>query len=258
MGHVWNGVRVGSVAACLALAGGTVGGQQSEVAPYFFYLPSQDDNSALSMECHGTPPFNSMSCRFTQVTVSRPASGDAKSQQEAIAELDSMPWDKLRALRDDMCGNLNAPKTREWRLIPRQGSAKAAGQARALAMIRPICGCRDAACVRAQFSAYLALERETCKVWVNTFDVDFKRASRERRWVSNSEPEGLCNVVTAIVIEQEAGDKAGVKWTYTQTRLAADTTSPLCKAFELNVPAVNSWKALGTISLDCKSIEFGL
>jgi hypothetical protein len=212
------------------------------------------------MECAGTAPFNMMHCRFTEVSVSRPQSADAKSQQDAIAELKDMPWEKLRSVRDDMCAKLDAPPS-DSTLVPRDGTAKSAARGRALAMIRPLCGCRDATCVRAWWEDYLALERETCKVWVNSIDVDFKRVPGARKWISKSEPEGVCKAVTVIVIELDPADKSavGIQWTYTETTVTADTTaSPLCKAFELNVPTVYSWKALPSSFIECKNVEFGL
>ena len=47
------------------------------------------------------------------------------------------------------------------------------------------------------------------------------------------------------------------KWTYTQTRITADTTSALCEGMDKKEPLVNSWMIEDQMLLDCKLIEFG-
>ena len=185
-------IRLGGVVILVALPRVTVLAQEVELVPNFFHLPSQDDISAISMDCDGTPPFTRMHCRFTQLAVSRPGPSDGKSHQEALAELERMPWPELRAMRDDMCKNLDTNLGSDQQLLPNDGSQKAATRARTIAMVKQLCQCTEATCARRELSSYVALARETCKVWMNSYEADFKRASTMRRWVSDSTPYGSC------------------------------------------------------------------
>lgn len=73
-----------------------LGGEDWRIAPSFTYLPSREDNSALSMECDGRRPFDEMRCTFTQVTVSKPSVDDTKELEESLRELGTAREAELR------------------------------------------------------------------------------------------------------------------------------------------------------------------
>ena len=221
--------------------------------PHFYYLANQHENSALSMDCEGDPPYLSIRCHFTQVVVSRQK--QAPPSQKDIAEFLAEPWEKVRKLRDDMCTTVGRGPAADS-LPPAPGSAKAAARTHYLSVVKPMCACSDAPCVWRVMQSIV--NEQTCTVWANTFDLSFSRAPGERKWISDSKPEGLCNVVTIAVIELDPKDTSEVLWTYTQTRLTADKTSSLCQHLEIGVPLVNSWRAAGSSLLDCKFVTFGL
>jgi hypothetical protein len=221
--------------------------------PSFLYLPSQNDNSALSMDCDGQPPFSTLHCSFTQVTVSRSSQTEEK-RQSFVKDLSSAPWTELQKTLAEMCPKLDgrAPEM----LMPDPGSAKAASRAELISRARPLCACKDVTCARAEFATFFGgLERDQCAVWTNAFERDFTRAPGERKWVSNPGPQGLCNVVDVVVIES---DESGWLWTYTQTRVTLDRSNKLCESKEPNLKMVYSSHAVDTGFAKCSSIKFGL
>jgi hypothetical protein len=218
--------------------------------PSFTYLSHQTDNAALSMDCDGAPPYDTITCHFTQVTVHK--SPEDKSGREAIRKLAAEPWEKVKAERDGLCQPI-PPEA-----LPATGPAKVAAFHAFLKDREALCECTDAPCVAREFERFLDLDQRTCHVRTNTFSADLRRVGRERKWISGTEPSGMCSAVNVTVIEIDPSDKAGFyKWTFTQTRVSADTSTDFCKDLEVNVPAIFSWKAPERSLMDCRLIEFG-
>lgn len=70
--------------------------------------------------------------------------------------------------------------------------------------------------------------------------------------MSDTEPQGLCGIITVAVIESENGHY----WSYTQTRLGMRENNKFCKGYEIGVPFKFSQQSgLFDIS-SCKMIEF--
>lgn len=204
------------------------------------------------MDCDGEPPFSTIHCKFTQATVTR-SSPTEDERRKMIDALKAEPWEKLRMSLNEICRKIREQSPAN--LPPKEGSDKAASWVQFLERAKPLCACQTAECARQQFTTFFTgLEDGLCKVRTNTFEREFTRTPGRKKWISNPGPEGICDAVTVIVIEAE---ESGYLWTYTQTRVTADTTSELCKGFEFNVPVVYSWKALETVFADCKSIKFG-
>lgn len=247
--------RVAALLACVALALVPASVAEDLLGPpRFSHLPSKTENSALSMECEGSAPYSAITCHFTQVMISPPSADEIKSSDAAAKDLEGAPWEELRKLRKDACDNVLSAKSRIN--PPGLTAGKVALRNSFVGAMARACECRDAPCVRSVWISLL--RRRSCRVWANTFTVEFRRVPGEQKWISKAEPEGLCNVVTVIVIELDPTDtKLGMKWTYSQTRVAVDTSSPLCKGFELNAPLANAWDEPSATMLTCDDFTFG-
>jgi hypothetical protein len=80
----------------------------------------------------------------------------------------------------------------------------------------------------------------TCTITTNRYEKDFLRMS-ETRWVSNSEPDGLCGVVTATTLQKdpESGDQS---WTIESHKVVTNKdVVALCRSVD-DTPKTMSWK----------------
>ncbi|RKH01245.1 hypothetical protein D7X32_21080 [Corallococcus carmarthensis] len=93
---------------------------------------------------------------------------------------------------------------------------------------------------------------KTCHISTNAFEVLFTRMNK-KKWINQPRPSGICNVVTAVILERQ--DDTGVMWTYTQTRVAVDDDAAVCKGFELNKPLTFTSGGSSAVVLDCSGID---
>ncbi len=218
-----------------------------ELIPHFFMIANEKENSALSMECEGEPPFATIDCAFTQVTVHAPdaqqlATARAKYVKDIAADPRLKDGDRKEACEIASGSVADGPE------------ARVAAGLHMVGRMQAICACKDDACAQAALVDLMMDSERTCKVYTHTFDLVLSRVRGERKWISTPAPSGLCSSVNATVIE---GDETGLKWTFTQTRITADTSSELCKGLKVNDPAIYSWKTSGLAWLGCDLVDFG-
>lgn len=219
---------IASAAMAIAHAAAVEATEARDTLPMFGGLHSQTETqSSLSMTCDGEAPFTRLTCRFVTVYVNKPTPTEIQRRQsEAVAALRSLTPEKFLADKTRQCG----PPSDRARSLQELESMKtrypaAAGMA---ATFAAQCDCPDLGCFREAVHKAVELDHDVCHASADTFEVEFVRVGRARKWINKSEPSGACSMVTAIVIEEEAGSK----WTYRQTRLSVDTTLPLCKELD--------------------------
>lgn len=224
--------------------------KQRETSPGFFYLPSRTENSAVTLdECDGDPPYLHLVCHFTQVGVSRDNADElAKSQKELSSAPDVEIAKGLAGLQKecpvkmaDGYSSLSAEK-------------KAAAD-RTSTLFADVCACRDVSCFRTAMGRLIEDQADTCRVWTYHFTLELDRVIGERKWISNPGPQGLCNMVTVVVIEEDR-DRPSL-WSYTQKRITVDRSGEFCKNLDAEQTLVNTWNAPSSILINCKKIEFG-
>jgi hypothetical protein len=223
---------------------------KAETLPGFYYLPSQTENSAVTLdECEGDPPYLHLVCHFTQVGVSRKSREDvAKDRQQTSAIPDAEAAKELASIQK------NCPMQKAIGYAGLSPEKRAAVD-QVSSLFGAVCGCREVSCLRATMGKVIDDEADTCKVWTYHFTLEFDRVIGERKWISNPGPQGLCNMVTAVVIEEDRDHP--FLWTYTQKRITVDRSGEFCKNLDPEQTMVNSWNTPSSILMNCKKIEFG-
>ncbi|WNG34167.1 hypothetical protein F0U61_11430 [Archangium violaceum] len=125
-----------------------------------------------------------------------------------------------------------------------------------------VCRCakNDKACLTDALIKAVETDERTCRVSTDEFEMEFTRTGKNK-WISNPGPRGACNLVMVTVIERDK--EHSYLWTYTQTRLSADTDTEFCASLfkdgiSLNVPLRYSWNASSTSLVNCERVKPGL
>lgn len=217
--------------ATVVLAATPVGAQapgEKDLLPMFFGLHSSTEtSSSLSMTCEGDPPYTRLVCSFVSLSVRKPSAAEtqrsAKELEEAIR---TMSPKEFLDNKQRQCGGTPDKQAAALREVESL-KARYPASATFAETWSALCRCTDLECYRQGLRKALELDRDVCEASADTFQVEFRRVGRDRKWMNKAEPSGMCSMVTAIVIEQRDG-----KWTYRQNRLAIDQTLPLCKELQ--------------------------
>ncbi len=222
--------------------GDRAGAQQRkrEALPFFGHIANAKENSALSMDCDGDP-LGTINCDFTQVTVSvkdpaevEKALREDRTSKTGRADMRATFCNAKARPRSDRSAERTALLEHYWTRFARA------------------CACHDDACFDREIDGAL-LTLRGCKVWTHSFKATFERVLGQRKWTSMA-TSGLCNDTNATIIES---DDSGLKWKFTQTRLATDTSNDLCKDRVVNEPSIYSSEIDGSALLKCDVIGFG-
>lgn len=247
-------VRISAFLVLLAAPSALLGAdpeKSPDRLPKFFFLGSDSESGVMSMQCQGKPPYERITCEFTQLGVRK---GDEasfkKSEATLAASLEAESEADLRkevetlrsnaALMRDRAKTLSVPEKRAW-------------YTRYLQYVDAVSRCRDKACIVSEMLRHNQEDRDTCTVWGHHFSAEFDRVGPDK-WISNPGPQGLCNVVTVQTLEREPNEP--LLWTFTSSRVTADKDKP-CDELK-PTRSVYSWKTPSALAMQCNTINFGL
>lgn len=218
-------------AAIVLLAATRVGAQargEKDLLPMFFGLHSTTEtSSSLSMTCEGDPPYTQLVCTFVSLSVRKPSAAETQRNLKELEEaIRNMSPREFLDNRQQQCGGTPEKHAAAIREVESM-KARYPASASFAETLSALCRCNDLECYKQGLRKALELDQDVCEASADTFQVEFRRVGRDRKWMNKAEPSGLCSMVTAIVIEQRDG-----KWTYRQNRLAIDQTLPLCKELQ--------------------------
>lgn len=237
-------------------------GAAPESAPSFLNLPAEDDNSWLNMTCQGDESLKRLTCRFVSTGVRKSSESDVAAAVEKVksAVLAKEGVSELKKL----CAKF-ATKEVQTKFEKSQRSGSPERRAASLQdqeLWGAVCRCaeNDKACVVDALGKAVEADERTCRVSSDEFQMEFTRAGKNK-WISNPGPRGACNLVMVTVIERDK--EYSNLWTYTQTRLSADTDTEFCASLfkdgiSLNVPLRHSWNASSTLLVNCERVKPGL
>lgn len=235
-----------------------------KVAPSAFLMSeSIDEESSLSVNCHGLPPYKTIKCSFEQVRARKEEqkdegkklrekiNGDQREQEKAISEL-----------KKSICSNA----TKSWDSMIEEQSAFSKGKKEILesgaTFVKEFCSCVDKTnlpvinnhlkCLNNFFDWSHKYSEKTCIISSNSFSLEFIREGK-KRWVNRGSKEGLCNINSVRTLE--AIDEKYENWKYTQIKTGADD-SKICNANNLNKPYVFSKKPSFETKMNCEVIKF--
>jgi hypothetical protein len=217
--------------------------------PSFHYLPNKMENSALSADCRFTDNTkNEIDCDYVQLSLRKGDTSEIRTTDSTIRNLSAAEKKEMRETVKALCDSLPVL----GRTPSKGGSTKVF-----LDSLKSLCRHDYTFARTANFFKHMGvIEAQTCKVSSHTFNVVFQRMGKNK-WVSSSEPAGLCEVST--VISLEADPKYGSLWTQNQIRMGVGSDSEFCQGFEIGVMVENSWRFDKNFSLDgCRYLEFGL
>ena len=105
-------------------------------------------------------------------------------------------------------------------------------------------------------------EKRTCTVDTQSFSLTFQRIGKWK-WVSNPGPAGMCNILkvyelNAVSFRNEKRTLLNLQWKMIETRVAGDSTQPMCADVEqeLHKPTIWSWDNPSDYELPCDFIHF--
>ncbi len=246
-----NRIATGIAALCLSTS---VAAQAKDLMPpSYLLLGTFTSNSTLKFDCEGEgeAPYRAVACDLTLVSISR-VTAEQKSKAKAdLAQIDTMSDSDFRKasqqLADMDLANLRARMTKS---TPEQATYLSdLGEA-----VKLLQGSRGRQAIKAAGAKMNELEENTCTVRLTRNQLRFQRVS-ERRWVSNPGPQGLCNVVTVHVLEN---DPAGAfLWKFTETTVSADVEKKACGFLKngLNQAQAYSWDYPSTVAPGCKYMK---
>lgn len=221
-----------------------------KVAPHFYYYGCEGQNSVLSMQCNGDPPFNEITCDFTQIMLRKMDEKERRIREEdAVDSAYKMKTEDIRKLKKDLPSKHDMEKIiAETNLTNEQRAALNKYLSIASLNIKTH---ED---LKKFVLKQIEHEFRTCKINHFDFQATFKRISKNK-WLSNPGPQGLCNVVTVITLENNP-EHSGL-WKYSQVKASADTNNKLCEGIELNRPFTCSYQVSSEYCFDCDTISFG-
>lgn len=218
--------------------------------PPIMILLSDNEASALEFNCEGKKPFNSLRCRIIQKSIRR--QGSDFSEFEKLTSKYSVVQ-KAEAI-ETFVKQCNSEEFRTSAKRNFHPLAKGVVETE-FRIIKESCDCaqkkKDFECLIGMQRNLAEIKKKTCSIGINDFEVEFRKIS-ENKWMNAPAPHGICNVVNAMTLEKTGN----YEWKYTQTRLAADNDSTLCK-FQLNTPVVYKSDVADTLLLNCEYVNFG-
>lgn len=220
-------------------------------------MGSATEAGQISMRCTGEAPYDILECQFVQASVWHP---DRTFDEKAKAEFLKISEKELNA-KFKSCKDADSKIAKARAENAKLPEPQRLYREREIEFGLEICSCVESKsleerrnCLVSKFEKQDENKSKThCSVMTNDFRLTFKRAG-PRKWINNDGAKGLCDVVNVSIIEHEPDSTS--LWTYTQTRLSADTDSDLCKHLDINKPVSYSWKNLGDSVLKCDSIGF--
>jgi len=252
-------VLVAAVAPIAALA--QPAGEKLQLAPMFVKMISQRENAALTMSCVGDPPFRTLTCEFTQVSV-RGADKDklAREQREIAPEVEklrSKPKEYAEMVQKFRSLCATSEEQIRTRLDKMKGQlvGRTERAIEGLHDVRAACRCGDDLRCILETMARNEQRSPTCTVSTMQFGpITFDRRAL-RKWVAKHEAPGCPGLVTIIVLEHE--ESSVYQWTMTQTRTGVPGKGRICESLDLNIPLVFSWKFDEPAKVDCSAVKFG-
>ncbi|GEM_PF-3644561 len=208
-------------------------------------LASSTEMSVLEMYCTGTPPFKTMTCEFTQkaIRTNRTAVDNAIESNKKL-KIEDLSTDKEVKRICELAKSKDLPSHE----LPSVNEV----YKNQIAFQKKICDCRtkkDLDCAKEAIVDQAKIEQRTCKIATTNYKLEFNKIS-DKKWMNTPTPQGLCKVVNAMTLEWDGN----FKWTYTQTRLSADSDSELCKSLDVLKPVV--YKTGDMIhKVDCEYID---
>jgi hypothetical protein len=178
--------------------------QNADEPPSTFQLFSEKFDRSVSVSCkpkdRDDPRPRSVTCEFLEVTF-QPANEKKLADAERELELQPTPSEKDVAQShkegEDLAKTLG-PFLNDPRFGPR-----------GKAYLRDAINKKDDP--KALARLMIERERRTCTLYAEGYKLDFKRIG-EGKWVSNPEPQGLCNVVAVYTLEHLDLDKFSWKF----------------------------------------------
>jgi len=227
-------------------------------APQFHYMASTSENTALSMECEGQPPFDVIECAFTQTMITVPRESDI---QKKLTEARSASAADVAKLRKGMCPEISKADVSN---NPSNATvAQKASANEATSAMKVACQCVDDRCFINEMMKFFELDAYTCHVYADTFRKTMRKAGKNR-WVESSGPNGLCSVVQVATLELDPKvqkeSAVPIEWVYSWVTSSADASaSVFCKSFasEINVPHVFKWDVSRELVVPCRQFRFG-
>jgi hypothetical protein len=130
-----------------------------------------------------------------------------------------------------------------------------------VAEIENMCKCQSAAdpwsCLQANSIRKIKESLNTCRLSPfgrEIFSLKFKRVGD--KWVSNSGPQGLCDVIKVITLEKESEKYGWEILTFTQVVVSSGKGSLCPTKSDLFKPLVFSWKYGALAELTCSRFSF--
>lgn len=234
-----------------------------KAAPYAGLMAeNSDEESYLSFNCNGTPPYHKIKCTIEQVRARKEKKEERIRLREKINS-DKMEQEKIISeFKKSMCSN----GTKSWDSMIEEQSVFSKGKREALesyaTFVKGFCSCVDKPnlpvinnhlkCLNDFFDLTTEYMNKTCIVSSNSFSLEFSREGK-KRWVNRGNKEGLCNIDSVRTIE--ATDENFENWKYTQIKIGADE-SKICNINNLNKPYVFSKKPSFETKMSCEVIKF--
>ncbi|WP_342375108.1 hypothetical protein NVS55_27890 [Myxococcus stipitatus] len=222
-----------------------------EMPPQFINIPAVEENAWLTMECTRGKTKDEVSCVFSQVRI------EQKTESKAMEEAEKFRAEFLKhsaATRRElakMCADWKPTLQKSAEAPSNEPFGRDAARIELMALMAAPCACEDDECRIAAFSKLIATQERICRIRTSSFSTTLRRISKNK-WVNTPVPAGLCNAVTAIVVER----KDTSSWTFTQTRITVDKDTELCSGMAANInrPYVFSSDAPSSTKMDCRFV----
>jgi hypothetical protein len=234
--------------------------------PRFTMLPSTSEDSALTMECAGSAPFQTMRCQFVQTSLSQNPKEQLLKElndERKAKDFGKVVIQKLIEIKKE-CTDATRKVAEDFFSVRQLSKEKQQTSSEEIDEMFELCECAGKVKKEEKIECFFfkrqkGIERlaATCRIETNSFSLDFKKVS-DRKWISNAGPAGLCNFVTVATVEADPPENGSAKlmWKFTQIRTAGDMDNELCKKFQVNTPSVFWWKAPGRSRRTCGHITF--
>ena len=220
--------------------------------PSFLTLGSFNTNGSMYLECKFEASDSLLRCLTTYVSVSGLSDKQKGKLRSDLADLDKATDKDISKLREFYRALDPSKAKKRFEVATPEQKAYMADYLKAS---EEVAAAKDKNSLKTAISKLNELDESTCNVSIQRGETTFRRAGANR-WVDNPGPQGLCNIVTVQVFEQNSEHKS--LWTLTQTTLSGDVERPMCSFVKesLNKPWTFSWDAPKSLSLKCRYLHY--
>lgn len=212
-------------------------------------MTAATENSYIVADCKGTKPYSEIHCSLGYTSITKYSEEEMKKREGEAAKLPQADLQKFR----NQCTQLTDTEVRQK--LSEHSSTWPKERLNALSdfygKMKDACARKDDGGIRRFMSL---LGSDECSIKTQIYELDFQKVG-PTKWLSNPGPQGLCNVVTVNILEQDPVRTGS--WTLTEQRVSVGSSSGVCSKIKESKEVFSS-SVPSTALMNCRTLSYGM